>query len=260
MTRQRAYAIILGGAGTLASVGLAGALVSHTWSRWPGPDPVAVAEGVELVATVVAAALSAWVAFVLMAATLSLLRQRAAPREYATDGPHLIGRVATGLLAAAALGLGPSTASACATTLVSASPSPSVLALSRAATPSATAMLLDLSTEAPGKDPRTTAASSPELDLPAPGWTPTPPAPTPRPTGEVWLVSSPPDSAAVPDVVVRRGDTLWGIAARHLGADATDQDVAEEWPRWFAANRDVIGSDPDLIFPGQRLVTPGARR
>ena len=73
-------------------------------------------------------------------------------------------------------------------------------------------------------------------------------------------MSSPPERAAVSDVVVRRGDTLWGIAAHHLGADATDQDVAQEWPRWYAANHDVIGSDPDLIFPGQRLVTPGAQR
>ena len=64
------------------------------------------------------------------------------------------------------------------------------------------------------------------------------------------------------EVVVHRGDTLWDIAARHLGDQATDQDVAEAWPRWYAANRDVIGDDPDLLHPGQRLVVPaqaGAR-
>jgi LysM repeat protein len=57
-------------------------------------------------------------------------------------------------------------------------------------------------------------------------------------------------------VVVHRGDTLWAIAARHLGPAATDTQVAAEWPRWHAANRSTIGADPDLILPGQHLVAP----
>lgn len=57
-------------------------------------------------------------------------------------------------------------------------------------------------------------------------------------------------------VVVHRGDTLWDVAARALGPDATDADVAEAWPRWYAANRDVVGDDPDLLLPGQVLVPP----
>jgi LysM repeat protein len=59
-------------------------------------------------------------------------------------------------------------------------------------------------------------------------------------------------------VVVRPGDTLWGIAAEHLGGHPRAAVVAAEWPRWWAANRVVIGSDPDLIHPGQRLRTPSA--
>ena len=59
-------------------------------------------------------------------------------------------------------------------------------------------------------------------------------------------------------VVVRRGDTLWGLVAQHLGGQATDQDVAEEGPRWYAANRGVIGNDPDLLRPGQQLVVPSS--
>ncbi|MGV9811250.1 transglycosylase family protein [Streptomyces cellulosae] len=50
-------------------------------------------------------------------------------------------------------------------------------------------------------------------------------------------------SASRGDCTVRPGDTLSGIAARH-GTD---------WRRLYAANRDVIGDDPDLIVPGQRL-------
>ncbi|MEW2623042.1 transglycosylase family protein [Streptomyces sp. NPDC048106] len=42
---------------------------------------------------------------------------------------------------------------------------------------------------------------------------------------------------------VREGDTLSGIAARH-GID---------WHRLYAANKHVIGADPDLITPGTHL-------
>jgi nucleoid-associated protein YgaU len=65
-----------------------------------------------------------------------------------------------------------------------------------------------------------------------------------------------PDDATDEEIVVRRGDTLWAIAARHLGSDATDDEVARAWPRWWAANHAVIGDDPDRILPGQRLTPP----
>ncbi|MFI1440046.1 LysM peptidoglycan-binding domain-containing protein [Streptomyces fructofermentans] len=45
------------------------------------------------------------------------------------------------------------------------------------------------------------------------------------------------------DYTVRSGDTLSGIAARH----------GTTWQRIHAANREVIGADPDRILPGQRL-------
>jgi hypothetical protein len=60
-------------------------------------------------------------------------------------------------------------------------------------------------------------------------------------------------------VVVLRGDTLWSIAAHHLGnsmSTARAADIEAEWPRWLAANRDVIGDDADLILPGQLLRPP----
>ncbi len=60
-------------------------------------------------------------------------------------------------------------------------------------------------------------------------------------------------------VVVRRGDTLWSIAARHLEAGATAAEIVHEWPRWYAANRAVIGADPHHIEPGQQLVPPTTR-
>ena len=57
-------------------------------------------------------------------------------------------------------------------------------------------------------------------------------------------------------ITVAAGDTLWDIAGAQLGPDATTADIAAEWPRWFLANRQVIGDDPDLIHPGERLAPP----
>ncbi|MDP9445166.1 MAG: LysM peptidoglycan-binding domain-containing protein [Actinomycetota bacterium] len=62
--------------------------------------------------------------------------------------------------------------------------------------------------------------------------------------------------AASGTAAVRPGDSLWVIAARHLPPVATDAEVAAAWPRWYAANRDRIGPDPDLILAGTRLVVP----
>jgi hypothetical protein len=45
------------------------------------------------------------------------------------------------------------------------------------------------------------------------------------------------------------GDTLWDIAGKVYG-DPT------RWPEIYAANTAIIGSDPDLIFPGQVLRIP----
>ncbi|SEE99144.1 LysM peptidoglycan-binding domain-containing protein [Ruania alba] len=52
------------------------------------------------------------------------------------------------------------------------------------------------------------------------------------------------------------GDSLWSIAAAHLPDDASDIQIAETWPRWYAANADAIGTDPHLIQPGTQLHAP----
>jgi nucleoid-associated protein YgaU len=93
-----------------------------------------------------------------------------------------------------------------------------------------------------------------------PGFVPTPPVPVHDAEGAALLARPPrPTAAAHGLVTVRRGDTLWSIARRHLGAGASDAQVAREWPRWYAANRVVIGEDPDRILAGQQLVPPDAR-
>lgn len=75
---------------------------------------------------------------------------------------------------------------------------------------------------------------------PAPGRRPAPPT-TPRPR----------------DHVVRPGDSLWGIAAGRLPADACDAEISAAWRSLHELNRAEIGADPDLIHPTQRLRLPG---
>lgn len=60
----------------------------------------------------------------------------------------------------------------------------------------------------------------------------------------------------VEGVAVQAGDTLWDIAARHLGPGASDLDIALQWPRWHEANRELIGQNPNVLLPGQILHPP----
>ncbi len=62
--------------------------------------------------------------------------------------------------------------------------------------------------------------------------------------------------APASQVVVQPGDSLWAIAERTLPAGATDADVGHRWRQIHAANRDLVGPDPDHILPAQRLTLP----
>lgn len=48
--------------------------------------------------------------------------------------------------------------------------------------------------------------------------------------------------------VVKRGDTLWAISRKYYGDGA-------QYPKIFNANRNII-KNPNLIYPGQKLVIP----
>lgn len=99
-------------------------------------------------------------------------------------------------------------------------------------------------------------------EAPTPGWRPSPPVRIVETDGSRLLAPAPRDTASDTAITVLRGDTLWHIAARHLGPGATDAEIALEWPRWYTANRDVIGADADHLVPGQQLRPPttGAHR
>jgi nucleoid-associated protein YgaU len=80
---------------------------------------------------------------------------------------------------------------------------------------------------------------------------------------ELGLVGGPRTAARLPplpdgDIVVQAGDTLWSIATRALAPGSSATDITAEWHQWYAANHDVIGADPGLIYPGQRLRPPAS--
>ena len=132
--------------------------------------------------------------------------------------------------------------------------------------------------------PRRPAATAP---LPDPGWMPAAgrhpggrSGPTPRergarrrlgaqPAGRAGATrparaqpgpASRPDRDAPPEVVVRRGDSLWAIAARHLGPDASDAEIARAWPAWFEANRQRRSATTPTCCVRVRCCAPPRRR
>lgn len=91
--------------------------------------------------------------------------------------------------------------------------------------------------------------------LAQPGFT-APAGVTPEAVALVSGVATRPAGTDRAEVVVTAGDTLWSLAAARLGPGASDAEVARAWPGWWEANRAVIGDDPHLLLPGQRLVVP----
>lgn len=59
-----------------------------------------------------------------------------------------------------------------------------------------------------------------------------------------------PAAAAQTTYTVKKGDTLWAIAKKYLGSGA-------RYPEIYNLNKGVIGSNPNLIKPGQVLTIPG---
>src|SRR5680860_1139842 len=77
-----------------------------------------------------------------------------------------------------------------------------------------------------------------------------------RPSGRSGPSALPFETAGADVVEVRTGDSLWSIAADFLPAQASGAQIFAASARWYEANRDVIGHDPDLIFPDMVLHAP----
>ena len=86
------------------------------------------------------------------------------------------------------------------------------------------------------------------------------PAATPSAPAAPSAFSAPASAPADRVVVVRPGDSLWRIAEaellRRTGRAASVADVAALSPRIHAANRALVGPDPDLVRPGVPLTMP----
>lgn len=117
----------------------------------------------------------------------------------------------------------------------------------------------------PTPDPTTSPTSTGAAPVRASSGPPTTATPTAPAAAEPGRPTTPAAGGSTPDetttgnpatVTVVRGDTLWGIAARHLPAGATDAQIAAAWPAWYAANAATIGPDAGLILPGQVLTVP----
>lgn len=226
---------VLGSLGAVATALLTLALTRGSFDAWPGTGRVPAAAAVLGAVLPIAAVLSGYLTVLLaLAAAHVRPRPQPSPAQARRTAPRQVRLVSAALIALAGALTSPLAAQAAPTAPVAVS--------------------------AAGSGPGTTVTSDADEPVPVPGWTPTRAVAEPRPSGELSLVGgrSQTQDPGSQEVVVRRGDTLWDLAARHLGPEATDADVAEEWPRWYAANRDVLGEDPDLILPGQRLLVPGA--
>ena len=74
------------------------------------------------------------------------------------------------------------------------------------------------------------------------------------------------DNAAVPQQqliyepatlrAVNPGDSLWVISQQRLEPDPDPEQIMNEVGRIYELNQDLIGNDPNLIFPGQELLLP----
>lgn len=78
-----------------------------------------------------------------------------------------------------------------------------------------------------------------------------------RPSGSVVRGHAPaPVTGHGHAYVVQPGDSLWAITAVHLPRGASDARVARCTTALHRLNRDVVGPDPDVVRPGQRLRMP----
>lgn len=108
------------------------------------------------------------------------------------------------------------------------------------------------------ESPKQPAPNQPASNQPAPTRpAPTQLAPNGTTTGSTTTRNAQESPLEMGQYEVQRGDSLWRITARHLGADATDAEIAAAWPQLYEENRAVIGANPSLIHAGQVLSIPG---
>lgn len=260
VTKVGVLVLVVGG-GALG-VGRLGLTTWRTASTSSWPRPWDALTGAMLLAL---AALLGWLALGLMLGLIAEVSGAAvavrAARLHTRLSPALtrsVVAVALGTTLASASGAGAATAAPQPTSAVSQStvvvgarvtgggdlPDPSWRSGGGAAPPSASARARPA--EAPD---RTTRAALP-------------PPPSSRSTDRSPATGSPGRTEVSRQVTVRSGDSLWRIAERELGPEASTVVIDRTWRQLWADNRAAIGDNPDLIHPGLVLShTPeGGRR
>ena len=236
-------AIVLAGASLVAAAAVGSIFLStarDAWTAIAAAGPAGPADGILLVVAPGGARLSLWLGLGMaltalsslpgaLGAAASLLAARLAPAAARKVVAFVLGTTLTAALV-------PGTAVA---RTGHDAPRPALFAAAQIA-------ISGLADAAPDASFRLVSDGVPAVDpAPSPSWSPERPASADR-------------HASSAGVAVRRGDTLWSIAAHHLGPAATSADIDAEWHRWFAANRDVIGDDANHIAPGQLLSPPAS--
>lgn len=249
--------------GSIATATVSGALslvTARLWQEVHAPGPTTLDTALAAVLGSIAVVLATWLGLGLVVAVLGHLPGRvgdAAARLGERWSPAVTRQLAA-ILVGATLGAMASPTPAGGTVPTSAAvtvPVPGFTTTGTGSPERGPGFASTLPPPGPGRTPPTVEETATRTTVPSPGWTPT--RPLSRPQASPRLVSgSAASTPATGDVVVTRGDSLWAIAARHLGPDATDAEVAREWPRWYAANRAVVGDDPNLLHPGQVLTAP----
>lgn len=185
----------------------------------------------------------AWAAVLLILAIGQLGRQRTATtRTRPGTGVWSPARLALVLLTLSGIGLTAPTASA------------------TTAMPTAIRQVTPSSETTPGL-PEPTFTRSPgicESSAPTSDWRPNRPSRLDQRAGRCSSLITGNPRGTDESVTVRQGDSLWTIVARHLGPDADPATIAQQWPQWYAVNRNAIGDDPNLLQPGQQLHPPAS--
>ncbi len=258
-TAERAVVVAL--AGAVAATACLSVFVRVASSSWARVDDVARADPSDVLLTGIAAlgALGClWLGSSTVIAALAELPGvlgAASDRVARTFVPSLVRRAVAVAVGSAIAAAAPMSASAYAASPVSWSaaalipgdaPDPSLRPLGEPSSPL--------------HAPVATQAAQATQAAPDPGFVPAPPSqPAPSATGIDALERTPRPSVDPRSIhVVQRGDTLWDIAAAHLGRGATPAQIAAAWPQWYAANRQTIGADPGHIVPGQQLIAPSS--
>lgn len=242
-------AMTLGVIVAVSAATVSGLLLQWSWvglTAATAPDTVPVSHGFVLLIGAGAGLTSAAVSWLAVLGVLAL-----APRTVGASNHHLpvprLARLWGPRAAAALLALSLSAPAA----HPASPPASSAAEFSTAVT--VTAALSVTNNTEPDSD--TDSARQPPSGLP--GWSPTTPTlPGATPSPEARPSTAFVRSEATSGVVVRRGDTLWDIAASALEPVATNAEIAAHWPEWYEANRQVIGPNPHLLLPGQILQPP----